>query len=564
MENSPMSNFSFHAQVAPEAIDKVGRLFNASIDDILGELLQNARRAGASRVSIDQIEDPRFGQAIRIADNGAGIADPRSFFSLGHSDWPEALSRSEDAAGMGFFALANRGATIVARQKAGLHSWAIAATPKAFQGKEPVRVDAGPNGHEGVTIVFPERKEDNLADAARRAARFFPVPVLLNGEAMRSSDFLDTADHIEEWRGIRIGVFARDPSRHDNDNANFHGVTLKIPLPELRQSWHRTCCARIDVVDCAHLKLVLPARKDVVRDAMYEALVEEIDRVYFRMIAADGPHSLSFEDYQRGRQLGIELKEAEPRLRPHAPAIAEAGRNILINPIEVPDDAFVFDGDGPLQEQNLARAIAGLKDAPMVFEPNPGYAGYRWYDELRRFRIKSHRMEIDGSIEEINPDDIFDRQGRPDRLEIVLEIFNADEPNWVLKTDLIISGPDYGSLDQVEIHVTRQSAITPAELKAFLVDALFSPSDDVDAGSYDQQEQWFSDEAEDMSIALLQSPQSAELNAVVRIVERELVWRVPKEGSFVIRIHNQKVSVEGWISGADAGPPASPETISSG
>ena len=42
-----MTSFSFHAQVAAQAIEKVGRLFNASIDDILNELLQNARRAGA-------------------------------------------------------------------------------------------------------------------------------------------------------------------------------------------------------------------------------------------------------------------------------------------------------------------------------------------------------------------------------------------------------------------------------------------------------------------------------------------------------------------------------------
>lgn len=112
-----MTSFSFHAQVAAEAIEKVGRLFNASIDDILNELLQNARRAGAAKVLIDQIDDPRFGPAIRIADDGAGLDDPRSLFSLGRSEWSKSLALSEDAAGMGFFSLANRGAMIVAGQK---------------------------------------------------------------------------------------------------------------------------------------------------------------------------------------------------------------------------------------------------------------------------------------------------------------------------------------------------------------------------------------------------------------------------------------------------------------
>ncbi len=92
-----MPSFSFHAQVAAQAIEKVGRLFNASIDDILNELLQNARRADATKVVIDQIEDPRFGPSIRIADDGAGLADPRSLFSLGQSEWSTALTISSNS-----------------------------------------------------------------------------------------------------------------------------------------------------------------------------------------------------------------------------------------------------------------------------------------------------------------------------------------------------------------------------------------------------------------------------------------------------------------------------------
>jgi len=57
-----MTSFSFHAQVAAQAIEKVGRLFNTSFDDILAERLKNARRAGAAKVSIDQVDDPRLGR----------------------------------------------------------------------------------------------------------------------------------------------------------------------------------------------------------------------------------------------------------------------------------------------------------------------------------------------------------------------------------------------------------------------------------------------------------------------------------------------------------------------
>ncbi|MCO5148535.1 MULTISPECIES: hypothetical protein [unclassified Shinella] len=108
---------------------------------------------------IDQIDDPRFGQAIRIADDDAGLADPRSLFSLGRSEWSKSLSLSEDAAGMGFFSLANRGAMIVAGQQGTGQAWTIAATPDAFHGQGtghgrrrsrwPSRLDRDLPGKEG-------------------------------------------------------------------------------------------------------------------------------------------------------------------------------------------------------------------------------------------------------------------------------------------------------------------------------------------------------------------------------------------------------------------------------
>lgn len=539
------SSFTFHAQASAKAIEKVGRLFNASLDDILNELLQNARRAGATQILIDQITDPRLGTVVRVADNGEGLADPRSLFSLGHSDWSETLSRSEDAAGMGFFALANRGATIVARQKDTSLSWSIEADPDAFHGKRPVTVTSGPDGHTGVTITFPVTSNANVASAVRRAASYFPLPVIFNGEEMPLSDFLDGADHIEVWRGIRIGVFPNN-LRH-NENANFHGVTLRIPLPTLSQCWHRSYAARIDVVDCAHLKLVLPARKEVVRDAMYEALVEEINRIYFRRVVASGPHSLSYEHYLRARTLGIELDEAEPRLRRFSPSLGDSDRMEFVAPTPATGDALLYEGEGPLEEQNVARAIARTTDMPPIFEPNHAFTGYGWYDRLRQITVTSFKMAIGGIGEEIDPYESFEHPGRPDHLEINLKIGNPETAcNKLLATDLIVTGPDYAALDEVDIRVSRQSTITPTELKMFLVDALFSPSDDSDAGSYNQQEEWFENEAEDLSIRLLQSTEAADKNAIVRVIQRDLIWRLPKHGNVLIRIEDGKVEVEAF------------------
>ena len=61
--------------------------------------------------------------------------------------------------------------------------------------------------------------------------------------------------------------------------------------------------------------------------------------------------------------------------------------------------------------------------------------------------------------------------------------------------------------------------------------------------------------AEDLSIALLETAHAADLNAIVRVVERELIWRVPREGAFLITIDHRKISVEGFSS--PGGAPAS-------
>jgi hypothetical protein len=90
-----------HSQVDPAAITKVTRLFNNTLGSILTELIQNARRAGATTVDLDVEADDR--QWLVIADDGAGIADPAVILALGRSGWDDDIAAREDPAGMGVF-----------------------------------------------------------------------------------------------------------------------------------------------------------------------------------------------------------------------------------------------------------------------------------------------------------------------------------------------------------------------------------------------------------------------------------------------------------------------------
>lgn len=544
------TSFTFHAHVADEAMTKVSRLFNASLDDIFNELLQNARRGGATHVAINQVDDPSQGAVIHFIDNGPGLANPKSLFSLGRSGWEDGVTASEDAAGMGFFALANRGAKIIAQKPGTDQSFAMEARPAAFSGEAPIVVDEGPVGHCGMTIIFPEQGRENVAAAAKHAARYCPLKVSFNGEILESSDFLKEAVHVEDWEGIGIGVFHK-PTRigmFSNHNVNFHGLTLWGPLPDLHQEFHQSFRARIDVTHCAALKLVLPARKEIVQDDFYDRLCMTIRKLFFRMIKDASVHSLSRKDYCLGHALGIKLPEATMLLRPFVPDHADQDQRPYCRPEPVTENAILYDrSEGLAEEQNLARALAQQTDTFPLHEPLAAFNGYAWYDQLACVALKGYRAVCDGQTYDIAPDGRFACQARPDVLEVLLERGDAKQTlDWTLATDAIILSEEYGSLDEADILVTTGSTMTPACLVEFMEAALFSPPDDAEAGSYDQQRQWFTDEAEDIAITMLQSSAAADINLVTRMIRRELSWRLPKDCEIAIRIKGREVEVHGF------------------
>jgi hypothetical protein len=66
---------------------------------VLGELMQNARRAGASRVEIDFDEESR---TLSVRDDGCGIGDFQPLLTVAESGWDAATVEREHPFGLGF------------------------------------------------------------------------------------------------------------------------------------------------------------------------------------------------------------------------------------------------------------------------------------------------------------------------------------------------------------------------------------------------------------------------------------------------------------------------------
>lgn len=539
---------SFHACVADDAISKVSRLFNATLDDIFAELFQNARRAGATQISVSQIDYPDLGNAICLIDDGPGLNDPSDLFTLGQSAWDEDVQSLEDAAGMGFFSLAGRRVRIIARKQGTSQSWMIDAQPDSFGGTVPITCNDGPANHDGTTILIATKANESYVAAANHAARYLPIDVMVDGERVERKDFLAGAEYIEEWNGIRIGIYERGPvGFRNNETVNFHGVTLYGRLPSLGQEFHRSYYARLDVIQCTDLKLVLPARKEIVENAFMDELRSQISTIFYQRVKEAGPHSLSYDNFKRAADLGIHLPPAAMQLRVFEPSHADSDQNGYgkVETINADDVVYVSDG-GAIEEQNLAFALSAQRAETKLYDPKVGFEGYDWYDQLARVSVKGYRIIGDTDTVCVAPGKRPTMTERPDELVIhctLSDVTHTEE--WTLATDRLIFGEDDWGLDQVDIAVTKSSKATSADLVDFLERALFNPSDDVEAGSYDQQQRWFRDEAEDLAINLLETSHEAQINAITRVIDRELYWLRRQDQIITVNIGKGRIVVTG-------------------
>src|SRR5881396_3458342 len=101
--NGDIEMKTIQACVNSRLLKKADRLFTGTLSGRIIEILQNARRAGASKVKITNTD-----KGVIVRDNGRGIKDFSKLLDMGASGWKPSLEESEDPAGVGIFCLAPR------------------------------------------------------------------------------------------------------------------------------------------------------------------------------------------------------------------------------------------------------------------------------------------------------------------------------------------------------------------------------------------------------------------------------------------------------------------------
>ena len=526
---------AIRSQVDPAAITKVTRLFNNTLGDILTELVQNARRAGASIVDLDvaEAEDARW---LVIRDDGAGIEDPAVILALGRSGWDDEVARREDPAGMGVFSLAGRQVEIRSCARTTSEAWRIAIAPGDWESGKSISVNPcdHPFGTE-IRVLLEEDWAKNLEAAANGAARYCPTPIRFKGATLPQQDWLAGAATVIEADGVRIGLLNDPRSAQYQPRINFHGLTVPCALPSITEK-DRNWWVRIDIVDAPDLQLVLPARKEMVENGALDALRDTVRKAIYRHIASLGSHRLAYAQWAEAEQLGIHLPEAAALLRGWTPAAADrnSGRE---GPGLIPAANLVLVDDfGPPLEQCAAFALA--RDCRLegrLADPDNAMAGYSWYDALPR--ITALRFEIDRDSQT----HIFDHaelpgleSGTVDRLELVLEMTRSEAETITVPAPVVIEYDEgsYWSFEEANILLASREAVSPEELVDLLEASCFCASDDRDADSWETQNDRFLLDAKEMAMRLLLGDDAALVERLRAIIAYRAQWFVPEGRQF--------------------------------
>lgn len=534
-----------HSQVDPAAVTKVTRLFNNTIGDVLCELIQNSRRAGASLIELNvlSIDDEPH---LSIVDDGVGIDDPSVVLALGRSGWDSATAKREDPAGMGVFSLAGRDIIIRSRARGAPIGWAISIPAEAWEDGRPIPVEACDRAI-GTEIIVPLDPlwASALVGAARGAACHCPIPVALNGQKLERRDWLHGAKAIFEEDGVRIGVFDDYRANIYTATIHFHGVTVPGGLPVITEK-QRHWSVLVDILDAPELQLVLPARKEMVENDALVRLREATRRAIYRHIATLPSHRLGYEAWSEAARLGVTLPEAEARLSEWGPATADQHTGITRSEVDAGDLIIIEDFDASFEQSaHFALSRDGRFNSRLA-DPDDSMAGYQWYDGLSRITGIAFEIEQgDTSLTYAEPGKTGLDTGVVDRLDLILTFGGEQTETIVIPAPILIEYDDGScwNYDEAIILFTDAQAITPDDLTELLERTCFSSSDDRDADSWDTQHDRFLLDAREMATSILLGEDAALIERLRAILLNRVQWFVPEGRTFEVSIGRAAIEI---------------------
>ena len=543
----------------------------ASFGDQLMEVLDNARRSGATAVRIQTLADGR----TSVEDNGCGIGHLEVVVAEGASAWGETVGRREHVAGLGLGRLRDSRARITTRVAGGAGR-VVEPEKSDFQpgGRSESRPAADAPPAHGTRVEWTRgRLEDrghrnqmaNVADwdqvlgqAISEAVEYYPLPVMLNGGPLARRDFLAGAMLVHEAAGIRYGVYEEERNR---DPLNVYGRELLLAgmRPRVRTIDGRKFLTAIDVAGGQVPPMGEPHRLQLAETEAAERLRKEGRLACLRAIAElEQQPPLVYGDHAVATEAGIACRPAPARLLPWRGEMSR-GRQHRWSPQSaaervVATEGIVVDRSFPQHEEaTLLEAMRTSGNEAMVLDSDYRLEGYPWYDRLPRLE----HMRVEGRLHgrtlgeaELCAAWSTENAARLEAAHVVLTIRSGQEQRELrIPADVLLvrktppeTEPQLPESDpsgtRPLVTAARAARTTVAELADLMARSYFRLSEDEDADAASTQEERWAEGAVIAATAILEGPEAAQMrqvrsyaDAIMTIVGPKATVRIDADGT---------------------------------
>jgi len=249
---------------------------------MLGELLQNARRAKAKRIDVT-ID----GDTLTVSDNGCGIADLQTLIFIAESGWDEPTKSRENAFGLGVLS------TLYFARTLSVHSGeqAFEAETAAIINGDDITVHAKPQriGTQirltGVQSPDPtKRLRVWVNKELERLCQAFPVPVFYNGAEIARP----FADKTLPWRKTKMGKVLIDLSVLPK---HWHGFLQGLPVGKADHYRYHVVLLPKDTL------AKLPDRQHLLNEEQDKKRIQAAVNIAYREALMEAKANLSARDF---------------------------------------------------------------------------------------------------------------------------------------------------------------------------------------------------------------------------------------------------------------------------
>ena len=149
---------------------------------VLGELIQNARRANAAMVVINFCPETK---TLQVLDDGCGIDSIETLLTVAESGWDADVVAHEHPFGIGFLSALFACRHISVNSKSG----SIDVETDHILAFKPVTITPAHdwNGITSITLQDVDMEMGQIATTLKRLVRGFPIPVLFNDQLLERS-----------------------------------------------------------------------------------------------------------------------------------------------------------------------------------------------------------------------------------------------------------------------------------------------------------------------------------------------------------------------------------------